>query len=339
MKIVTFDVSTPVGRVRRLGGLLDEVENGRIVDLNAAFLYHLVTRTDEPTPVEFAALRMPPDMIGWLRAGREGTAAAREAFDRAAAEPEARGPLGARLVYHRSEVRLLAPLPKPASFRDFSIYQEHMGTNGKKPAWYTHPVYYKGSTTAIAGPEDPAPWPYYTELLDLELEIGIVIGKQGSNLSVEEAAGHIAGYTILVDSSCREGRDRETFGPTKRKDWHTALGPFLATADEIDIENVAARLSVDGEEWYSGSTAAPHNFTPAQLVAYASDCETIHPGDLIGTGTIGSSCSVDTGRWVRIGQIVTFSVDGLGSMSLPVVEQPPVVTHVGSGMKGLLQTP
>jgi 2-keto-4-pentenoate hydratase/2-oxohepta-3-ene-1,7-dioic acid hydratase in catechol pathway len=338
MKLVTFEIGTPIGRRRRLGGLLDGSECGRIVDLHSAFVRHLET-TDEPTPQAFADLRLPSDMLGWLSAGRHGRAAADVALRSAASDPAAPGPNGERIVFERHEVRLLAPLPKPASFRDFSIYEEHMQEVPKRATFYTHPAYYKGSTTAIFGPEDPVPWPYYTSLLDLELEIGIVVGKKGSNLSVEAAAEHIAGYTILVDSSCREGRDREYLGPTKRKDWHTALGPFLATPDEVDIEHARCSFAVDGEIWYEGSTAAPHSFSPAHLVAYASDSETLYPGDLLGTGTIGASCSSDSGRWIKAGQTATFAIDGLGAMHLTVVEQPAVVTHVGSGMRGLLSPP
>jgi 2-keto-4-pentenoate hydratase/2-oxohepta-3-ene-1,7-dioic acid hydratase in catechol pathway len=337
MKLVTMEVITPLGRTRRLGALTRDEQ--RIVDLNAAFRAHLECETDEPTPEEFAALRMPPDMLGWLRAGSEGMRAAAAAMHFAERHATERAADGATLVFARSDVRLLAPLPRPASFRDFSMYEEHMHHIVKNPEWYTNPTYYKGSCTAIAGPEDPIPWPYYTKLLDLELEIGIVVGKRGSNLTIEEAQKHIAGYTILVDSSCREGQKREPLGPTKRKDWHTALGPFLRTADEIDIEHLDCSLSVDGETWYEGNTSAPHGFSPAQLVAYVSDCETIYPGDLIGTGTISYSCSMDTNRWIQIGQTATFRVAGLGEMNLRVIEQPPVVTHVGSGMRGHLTAP
>lgn len=351
MKLVTFEVTGPVGRVERLGALLDGDERGRIADLTAAFTAHLAAETREPTPREYAQLRVPPDMIGWLRAAHEGHGAADHALAYARAYPDSTGIDGEKLVYNRAEVRLLAPLPRPLSFRDFSIFEEHM-TRAQTPfeseprkekrskmrSWYTTPHYHKQSVTSIRGPEDPVPWPYYTELLDLELEIGIVIGKQGRNLTVEEARDYIAGYTILVDSSCRDGAEREPFGPTKRKDFHTALGPCLVTADEIDPETLACRLSVDGETWFEGSTAAPHGYTPAHLVAFFSDNETIYPGDLLGTGAIGTSCSMDTHRWVKIGQTATFAVAGIGSMALKIIPGERVVTHV-KGMEGLLSPP
>jgi 2-keto-4-pentenoate hydratase/2-oxohepta-3-ene-1,7-dioic acid hydratase in catechol pathway len=339
MKLVTFSTPTPIGTVTRLGALLGDLERDGIVDLNAASVAYLERETDEPTPQEYAALRVPPDLIGWLRAGKAGREEAERALAYARAHPGATGSHGERLVFDRAAVRLLAPLPKPHSFRDFSIYEEHMAAIPKQPIWYTNPIYYKGSTSAIAGPEDDAPWPYYTDLLDLELEIGIVVGKRGANLTVEEAAEHIAGYTILVDSSCRDGREREPLGPTKRKDWHTALGPFLATRDELDVENLRCSLTVDGEVWYEGGTFAPHAFSPAHLVAYVSDQEDVFPGDLIGTGTIGASCSSDSGRWIKVGQTATFAVEGLGSMSLRVSASAPRVRHVGSGMTGHLRAP
>lgn len=154
---------------------------------------------------------------------------------------------------------------------------------------------------------------------------------------MEQAKEHIAGYTILVDSSARDGFEREPFGPTKRKDFHTAIGPALVTPDEAgDVENLACRVEVEGEIWYEGSTAAPHSFRPEQLVAFASDNETLYPGELIGTGTIGASCSMDTHRWIKVGRQVVFTIERLGSMTLQVVPGEHVVSHV-LGMKGLLE--
>ena len=175
MNIVTFEVPTQAGTVRRLGALQGG-QGATIVDLNAAFVAALIDDGDEPTPQAYAALRMPPDMVGWLRAGRYGTEAAGRALEYAFAHPGALGPHGESLVYPRQDVRLLAPLPRPTAFRDFSIYEQHM-TRGdgvkfvKTPDWYVTPPYYKGSCTGIAGPEDVVPWPYYTKRLDLDVSV------------------------------------------------------------------------------------------------------------------------------------------------------------------------
>jgi 2-keto-4-pentenoate hydratase/2-oxohepta-3-ene-1,7-dioic acid hydratase in catechol pathway len=146
MKLVTFAFNGALGAQRRLGAVLDEQ---RIVDLTSAYATYLAQRTDEPTPRELAALRTPPDMLGFLRAQHKGREAAEQALAFARElGPDARGLDDARLVFERSEVGLT------------------------------------GNTDSIIGPEDPIPFPYYTDKLDLELEIGIIVGKGGRNLSL-----------------------------------------------------------------------------------------------------------------------------------------------------------
>lgn len=346
MKLVTFETETPVGRLRRLGALIDGDQDGRIADLTAAYATWLAAETDETLPRELASLRTPPDMLGWLRGGPRSREAAERALAFARARlgegPDPRGLDGALLVYPAEAVRLLAPLPRPNSFRDCSIYQEHMSRAEppfeKKPAWYTNPPYYKGSCDSIVGPGAPIPSPYYTQRLDLELEIGIVVGREGRNLSFEEAERCIAGYTILIDSSCRDGYEREPFGPNKRKDFNTVLGPCLVTPDEIEEGDLACRITVDGELWWEGNTGHRRSFTPAQLVAYMSDNETVFPGDLIGTGTVGLGCSMDLHKWPKVGARVRFEVEGIGRLEHEVVAGEHVVDHV-AGMTGLLAHP
>jgi 2-keto-4-pentenoate hydratase/2-oxohepta-3-ene-1,7-dioic acid hydratase in catechol pathway len=343
MKLVTFQVSGPLGAPRRLGALDAE----RIVDLTTAYAAYLAQRTDEPTPRELAQLRTPPDLIGWLR----GQHKSREAAEQAVAFAREQGPMatdldGARLRFERNEVKLLAPLPRPNSLRDFSIFEEHMtrregGGIPKRPAWYRYPPYYKGNPDSIIGPEDAIPFPYYTDKLDLELEIGIIIGRGGRNLSLEEAKNAIAGYTILIDCSARDEylTHAEFLGPTKRKDWATILGPCMVTADEIDEGNLDCRISVDGNLWFEGNTSAPRSFLAHHLVAYASDNETLQPGDLLGTGTVSYSCSVDLHKWPQVGQTVKFEVQGIGTLEHTIVAGEHVVDHVRNGLNGLLHAP
>ena len=175
MKLVTFRVGTPVGPQERLGILLDERQDGRIVDLTAAYTEYLKTKTDEPTPEGLADLRTPPDMIGWLRGGHKSRQAADDALEfvgrRLAQQTVPRTSNGSAMVYDAKSVRLLAPLPRPNSIRDFSTYFQHMMKSGrrseKRPSWYTNPPYYKGNPNTIVGPGDDVPFPYYTEKLDL----------------------------------------------------------------------------------------------------------------------------------------------------------------------------
>jgi 2-keto-4-pentenoate hydratase/2-oxohepta-3-ene-1,7-dioic acid hydratase in catechol pathway len=346
MKLVTFRTATPLGMATRLGALIDGDQNGRIADLTSCYAAYLGEETDEPTPAGLAALRTPPDMIGWLCGQHESRLAAERAMTyvrrRLERESEPLGRDGARLVFAAGQVRLLSPLPRPHSLRDFSTYAEHMSRADrgaeKRPNWYTHPPYYKGNVDTVVGPGDPIPYPYYTKRFDLEIELGIVVGREGGDLTVDEAKEFIAGYTILVDPSCRDGYEREPFGQTKRKDFCTALGPCLVTPNDIDPNNLRSKITVDGEVWFEGNTGAPRSFLPEHLLAYVSDNERLFPGDVIGTGTIGLGCSMDLHRWVKIGQTVTFEIEGIGSMTHVVVSGRHIVDHV-NGMKGLIDPP
>ena len=342
MKIASFETATAVGRARRLGILMDGNENGRIADMTSCYAAYLAHETDEPTPREIAAVRCPPDMIGWLKGAHKSREAAERAAAWIAGTTVSRGIDDEQLVFARNDVKLLAPLPRPNSFRDFSTYETHMSKADvpfpKTENWYVTPPYYKGNCDAVTGPEDPVPFPYYTERLDLELELGIVVGRKGSNLTFEEAREHIAGYTILIDPSCRDGYKREPFGPSKRKDFCTSIGPCLVTREEIDESDIDCRIEVDGELWWEGNTGEPRSFAPEHLVAYVSDNETVYPGDLIGTGTIGLGCSMDIHKWPQVGQKMTFTMNGIGSMTLEIVEGVKRVRHV-EGMRGLLEYP
>lgn len=349
MKLVTFQIATPLGPQRRLGALVDGDQDGRIVDLTLAYTLYLQDATDEPTPEGLAQLRTPPDMIGWLRGGHKSKEAAELALAhvRNRGVDGVRGHDGEQIVYPRSQVRLLSPLPRPTTFRDFSIYEDHgslrdgtdLAVRRYKPEnWYKWPPYYKGSPLSIFGPEDPIPYPYYTKKLDLEPELGIVVGRAGRNLSEADALAAIAGYTIVVDCSSRDGQKRDTLGPAKSKDFATMVGPCLVTPDELDVDNLDVRVVVDGEVWFEGNTGLPRSVLTHQLVAYASDNETLQPGELLGTGTVGTGCSLDLHKWVQVGQTVSIEFAGIGRMQHTIVEGEHVVDYVGSGI-GRLLTP
>ncbi|HEU0169119.1 MAG TPA: fumarylacetoacetate hydrolase family protein [Chloroflexota bacterium] len=342
MKLASFEVQTAVGPQRRIGALLDGDEN-RIVDLTSAYTAYLQAETDEPTPRELALLRTPPDMIGFLRGAHKSREAADQALAFVRKRPDARGAAGEQLLFRRADVRLLAPVPRPNTLRDFSIFETHMSKARENPApkapyWYRIPQGYKGNPGMVLGPDDPIPFPTYTDLLDPEFEIGIIVGKGGTNFTLEEAKQAIAGYTILVDHSARDKHAQEQFGPAKSKDFGTHLGPYLVTPDEADEGNLHCRLLVDGEVWWEGDSSEPRGFLAHHLVAYASDHEQLHPGDVLGTGTIGMSCSMDTKRWVKVGQTVRFEAGPLGVLEQKVVSVPGNDIS-RTGLDGLLKPP
>lgn len=346
MKLVTFEVGTPLGPMRRIGAVLggELDDNARILDLNAAYGAFLRDSGD-PRWSPIADASLPADMIGFLEGGPPAMDRARQALDAARSAPaEVVGTGdGRQLIYERANVRLLAPLPRPRTMRDYSVYDEHMTKNRpsseKQPFWYHFASCYKGNPDAVYGPDDPLLWPDFSDLLDPELELCAVVGQQGRNLTVEEAESYIAGYMIFVDGSARDVQRREQLGPYKGKDFGTNLGPCLVTPDEFDETNAKCGLRVNGEEWYEGNTGHMRNFWMPQLVAYASDEETLHPGDVLAAGTIGYSCSVDSGKWIKPGDVVELWIEGIGTMKLAAHREKRELSYVRDGMEGMIDLP
>jgi 2-keto-4-pentenoate hydratase/2-oxohepta-3-ene-1,7-dioic acid hydratase in catechol pathway len=234
---------------------------------------------------------------------------------------------GARLDGHaRSapvvpEAQLLAPL-RPRSLRDFLTFEGHLKnamTNLGRPIapeWYTTPAYYKGMPDTVIGPEQEIPWPAYTEKLDHELELAIVIGRRGKDITRERALEHVFGYTLWNDMSARDVQSRELpvgMGPAKAKDWDgsNVLGPCLVTADELDPRDIRLTVRINGETWGSDTTARMHH-TIEDLVAYASQAQTLYPGEVLGSGTATGGSGVELNRWLKPGDVIEMEADGIG---------------------------
>ena len=225
-------------------------------------------------------------------------------------------------------VRLLAPLRAPNSLRDFLAFRDHVergaarrGTAVPEP-WDRIPVYYKGNRRSISGDGDEVRWPSYTERLDYECEVAAVVGRQGRDLSEDDARAAIFGYLVMNDWSARDIQRDEMacwLGPAKAKDFNTSFGPVLVTADEWDPEDDhPMTVTVDGEVWSRGTTAG-RRWTFAQMLAHVSRDEDVYPTDVLGSGTFGGGCGLDLDRWLAPGQTVTLTVDGLGSLTNQVV--------------------
>jgi 2-keto-4-pentenoate hydratase/2-oxohepta-3-ene-1,7-dioic acid hydratase in catechol pathway len=241
-----------------------------------------------------------------------------------------------------SEVALKAPLI-PTTMRDFVCFEAHVegmvlneAPGATVPAdWYEAPTFYFTSTTAIFGPGDEIEVPPGCELLDLELEIGVVIGKEGRDIPVEKAAEHIAGFTIYNDFSARDLGAREKrmgLGWAKAKDFANALGPWIVTADEwepyrrgdrYDMELVASRNGVP----LGSDTLASIGWSFAEMVTYASRGAWLRTGDVLGSGTCGFGCLGEL--WGRNGALeprplapgdeVTLRVEGIGELTNRIV--------------------
>ncbi len=327
MKLVTFEVKTPAGRVSRLGALL----GGRIIDLNAAYAL-MLHGSRKAKPQALADALVPSNMLSFLEMGDDALEEARSAYQfvhegsRKHGDDLA-GPSGEKISYKEDEVRLLAPVPRPGAIRDFFAFEEHALQGAKRrneplnPAWYDQPVYYKGNHREIYGPGDTVPWPSYTRKLDFELEIACVVGKKGRDLSEEQAAPCIAGYMIFNDWSARDIQKNEMLcrmGPAKGKDFANGFGPYLLTADELpDPDNLKMSVTVNGELWSEGNSSGRYWKFPLML-SHISQEETVYPGDILGSGTNYKGCGLDLDRWIKPGDVLEFTVEKLGTLKQTV---------------------
>jgi 2-keto-4-pentenoate hydratase/2-oxohepta-3-ene-1,7-dioic acid hydratase in catechol pathway len=327
MKLVTFEVSTPVGPVQNIGAISHE----KIIDLNLGYTCYLADKRGSYIAYELASVIVPPDMIAFLRSGQEGMEAARTAIDyvtKRQVKSPILGPMGERVIYEMKEVKLKAPVPRPNSLRDYLAFEGHASLSGLKQldkAWYEIPVCYKGNPDTVIGPEETIPWPGYTDLLDYELEYGIYIGKEGKNIPREQAEEYIAGYTIFNDISARDIQLQEMMvllGPVKGKDFCSIMGPCLVTPDEIDPSNLRMIARINGEAWSENNSGTSY-WTWPQIIEFASMEEPLYPGDFLGSGTVEKGCGGELNKWLQPGDVIELEVEGIGILRNRVGEKPP----------------
>lgn len=246
---------------------------------------------------------------------------------------------------HPGEFSFLPPIVRPPAFRDFYAFETHVKTARAKrgldvpAAWYELPVFYFSNHNALVGHDAAVFAPAGAQELDYELELGIVIGRGGRDIPSERAWAHVAGFTILNDLSARDLQRQEVavgLGPAKGKDFATAAGPWLVTRDEFTDRIEGERLTlamtarVNGRELSRGNVASLHHSIP-RLVAQASRDAELYPGDLIGTGTVGTGCILElgpehTGGWLKPGDVVELEIERLGVLRTRIVPRPAAAT-------------
>lgn len=308
MKLCTFlrkDGTPAVGAV--------DTADGTILDLAAA-------------AGEGAAVAPFASMLDLIDAGPAGLAEAR------ALVAAGKGPKVAL-----ASTRLLAPLPEPRQMRDCMVFEEHLINArartaerlGREPAsipkiWYERPIYYKANRFAVTGPDTDVVWPSYSKLMDYECEMACVIGRGGKDIAPEKAMEHVFGFTIFNDLSARDAQAAEMqvmLGPSKGKDFDNAnvLGPWIVTMDEIgDVHNLKMEARVNGERWGGGTSAKMQHKWPA-IIAYISRGETIRPGEVIGSGTVGTGCGLELGRFLKDGDRVELEIENIGVLRTRVL--------------------
>jgi 2-keto-4-pentenoate hydratase/2-oxohepta-3-ene-1,7-dioic acid hydratase in catechol pathway len=327
MRLCTFEVLTPLGRHQRFG-----VETGKgIVDMNFACAWQLAQK-GEPRPYTLADALVPDSVMEFLRGQETTRGFAKNTLAALTVELMAgrtpTGPNDETLIYAPEAVRLRSPLPHPASLRDFYAFEAHVKKGFERrgeempPEWYEIPVYYKSGHQNIIGPGDDVLWPSFTEKFDYELEIALVIGKTGRNIPAARAMEHVAGFTVMNDFSARDIQRKEMrvrLGPAKGKDWCTGLGPVIVTLDEIgDPYNLEMTASVNGEEWSRGNTSSIH-WKFEQMIEFLSKDQTLHPGDVLGSGTVGTGCGLELDRWVQPGDVMELTIEKIGTLRNRVV--------------------
>jgi len=252
-----------------------------------------------------------------------------------------------------ASVRLLAPLPEPRQMRDAMSFETHIRQSARggraldarakggetafrealaapteplAEIYRQMPIYYLTNRLIVVGPEATVRWPRYSQVWDYELEIAIVTRRTRANIPEAEAGAHIFGYTIFNDFSARDRQRREMagrLGPAKGKSFDGAnvLGPWIVTPDELgDPQTLNVEVRVNGETRSKGTTANML-FTFPQVLAYASQDETIHAGEVFGSGTVGNCCGLEIGRFLENGDVIELHIDRIGVLRNSVVAQ------------------
>jgi fumarylacetoacetate (FAA) hydrolase len=247
-----------------------------------------------------------------------------------------------------SEVKLEAPVPNPTSCRDGYAFRQHVAAARRNrgvpmiPEFDQYPIFYFTNHNAIQGPGEIWCMPDHFNKLDFELEAAIVIGKKGRNITAAQADEYIAGYMIMNDMSARTLQMEEmllNLGPAKGKDFSTVIGPYFVTPDELEPYKIPAKPGHVGNSydlsmkcWVNGvlvseGSVGDMDWTFAEIVERCAYGVDILPGDVIGSGTVGTGCFLElngTGllndpnfkpQWLQDGDVVEMEITGLGRLS------------------------
>lgn len=286
--------------------------------------------------------KFPESLLELLRAGDEMMALAQSYHEKIVG--------GSQQANHVNEkdVELLAPIPNPTSCRDGYAFRQHVAAARRNrkvdmiKEFDEYPIFYFTNHNAVQGPGEIWCMPDHFEKLDFELEAAIVIGKKGRNITAAEADKYIAGYMIMNDMSARTLQMEEmllNLGPAKGKDFSTVIGPYFVTPDELEKFRIPAKPNHIGNNfdlkmkcWVNGKLVSEGSmgdmdWTFAEIVERCAYGVDVLPGDIIGSGTVGTGCFLElngTGllndanypvQWLQEGDVVEMEIDGLGRLS------------------------
>ena len=291
----------------------------------------------------------PNDMSAFLAGGEEAMRIARDL------EAHLRNDSGKSAGIRVQDAVLRAPVPLPASCRDAYAFRQHVASARRNrgvemiPEFDEYPIFYFTNHNAVQGPGDIYCMPDHFEKLDFELEWAAVIGKKGMNIKASEADQYIAGYTIMNDLSARTLQMEEmklNLGPAKGKDFSTVIGPWLVTPDELEpfktpckeghtgvAYNLSMKCRVNGKQVSDGNTK-DMDWTFAEIIERCAYGTPVMPGDVIGSGTVGTGCFLElngtgklkdpgyTAQWLQENDVVEMEIGGLGLLTNTIRRHP-----------------
>jgi fumarylacetoacetate (FAA) hydrolase len=262
------------------------------------------------------------------------------------------GMVRSSIAFPLENASLLAPVPHPTSCRDGYAFRQHVAAARKNrkvdmiPEFDQYPIFYFTNHNSIQGPGDIVCMPDHFEKLDFELEAAIVINRHCRNITAAEADDYIGGLMIMNDMSARRLQMEEmllNLGPAKGKDFATVIGPMLVTLDELQLYEVPCKENHTGKAWNLGmkcwvngvqvsqGNVSDMDWTFAEIIERCSYGVNLYPGDVIGSGTVGTGCFLElngTGKlndptykeqWLQEGDVVEMEIDGLGKLSNTIV--------------------
>jgi 2-keto-4-pentenoate hydratase/2-oxohepta-3-ene-1,7-dioic acid hydratase in catechol pathway len=310
-----------------------------VVHSNDARIFDLAAAAERDGAAHPAFL----SMLSLIDADDAGLDAARDLFAR-------RGSDGA-LSLPLADVTLLAPLPQPRQMRDCMSYATHIRQSGRgmkallakwdggeaafekvmagppeelASVYRELPIYYITNRMIVTGPGAAVTWPRYSKVMDYELELAIVTKRSRANIAESDAEAHIFGYTIFNDFSARDRQAVEMqgrLGPAKGKSFDGAnvLGPWIVTADELgDPQALNVEVRINGQTRARGVTR-DMLFSFPQILAYASQDETIHAGEVFASGTVGNCCGLEIGRFLEHGDVIELDIEKIGVLKNTVL--------------------
>ncbi len=327
MRVCTYKRPTQIGIQKRLGVFLDEKT---LIDVNFTWQAQF-ERQGYYNGAERAQLFAPASLAQFIRFYQEAAIPKLqetiEVYKKLAKDGILKTQNSADTSFNLLDVQDLkfdAPLDEIHMYRDFYAHEKHVKKGFEKrneavpPAWYEIPAYYKGGNTGFIGHDEIIPWPYYSQQLDYELELGVVLGRDGKNVKAKDIKNHIFGFTILNDISARDIQRKEMsirLGPAKGKDWCSIMGPVIVTFDEFNYEepNLLMTAAVNGEEWSRGQSGDSH-YSWGEMIEHMGMEEWIRATDFIGSGTVGTGCGLELDKWIKPGDLLELSIERIGTL-------------------------